>query len=50
MRDHTKLRAFESDDEVVLLIYRATLEFPKSDQGGKSPISFINKVMILDQL
>ena len=40
MRDHTKLRAFELADEVVLLTYRATIEFPKSDQGVKSPISF----------
>ena len=28
MCDHTKLRAFELADEVVLLIYRATREFP----------------------
>ena len=28
MRDHTKLRAFELADEVVLLIYRATVGFP----------------------
>ena len=31
MRDHTKLRAFELADEVVLLIYRATLEFPREE-------------------
>jgi len=30
MRDHTKLRAFELADEVVILIYRATQGFPKS--------------------
>ena len=34
MRDHTKLRAFELADEVVLLIYRATTEFPKQEIYG----------------
>ena len=34
MRDHTKLRAFELADEVVLLIYRATREFPKEEVYG----------------
>ena len=34
MRDHTKLRAFELADEVVLLIYRATVEFPKQEIYG----------------
>ena len=34
MRDHTKLRAFELADEVVLLIYRATREFPKEKMYG----------------
>ena len=34
MRDHTKLRAFELADEVVLLIYRATREFPKEEMYG----------------
>ena len=34
MRDHTKLRAFELADEVVLLIYRATKEFPKEEMYG----------------
>ena len=33
MRDHTKLRAFELADEV-LLIYRATMEFPKEEIYG----------------
>jgi four helix bundle protein len=36
MRDHTKLRAFELADEVVLLIYRATMEFPKEEIYGLS--------------
>jgi len=31
MRDHRKLRASELADEVVLLIYRATREFPKEE-------------------
>ena len=34
MRDHTKLRAFELVDEVALLIYRATMEFPKEETYG----------------
>ena len=34
MRDHTKLRAFELADEMVLLIYRATREFPKEEIYG----------------
>jgi four helix bundle protein len=34
MRDHTKLRAFELADEVVLLIYRATRKFPKEEIYG----------------
>jgi len=34
MRDHTKLRAFELADEVVLLIYRATRKFPKEEVYG----------------
>ena len=34
MPDHTKLRAFELADEVALLIYRATREFPKEEVYG----------------
>jgi len=34
MRNHTKLRAFELADEVVLLIYRATRKFPKDEIYG----------------
>ena len=34
MRDHTKLRAFELADEVVLLIYRATVGFRKQEIYG----------------
>ena len=34
MRDHTKLRAFELADEVVLLIYRITRHFPKEELYG----------------
>ena len=34
MRDHTKLRAFELADEVVLMIYRATRKFPKEEVYG----------------
>ena len=34
MRDHTKLRAFELADEVVLLVYRVTAEFPKEELYG----------------
>ncbi|HUU39312.1 MAG TPA: four helix bundle protein [Desulfatiglandales bacterium] len=34
MRDHTKLRAFELADEVALLIYRATIKFPKEEIYG----------------
>ncbi len=34
MRDHTKLRAFELADELVLLIYRITNGFLKSEVYG----------------
>ena len=34
MRDHTKLRAFELADQVVLLVYKATSFFPKHEQFG----------------
>ena len=34
MRDHTKLRAFELADEVVLLVYRYTASFPKEELCG----------------
>lgn len=34
MRDHRKLRAFELVDEVVLLIYRVTKQFPKEEAYG----------------
>ena len=34
MRDHMKLRAFELSDEVALLIYRATREFPTEEMYG----------------
>jgi len=31
MRDHTKLRAFELADEVAVLVYRVTAEFPREE-------------------
>ena len=34
MRDHTKLRAFELADEIAILIYRTTKEFPKDEIYG----------------
>ena len=34
MRDHTKLRAFELADEVALLTYRHTADFPKAERFG----------------
>jgi four helix bundle protein len=34
MRDHTKLRAFQLADELVLLIYRTTSRFPKEEIYG----------------
>ena len=34
MRDHTQLRAFELADEVVMLVYRTTAEFPKEEMFG----------------
>jgi four helix bundle protein len=34
MRDHTKLRAFELADEVALLVYGMTRDFPKEEIYG----------------
>jgi len=34
MRDHTKLRAFELADEVAILVYQVTAEFPKEEIYG----------------
>ncbi len=34
MRDHTKLRAFELSDEVAVLVYRLTRNFPKEEMYG----------------
>lgn len=34
MRDHTKLRAFELADEIAVLIYKVTKEFPKDEIFG----------------
>jgi four helix bundle protein len=34
MRDHTNLRAFELADEVVLMIYKTSRNFPKEERYG----------------
>ncbi|QDS98690.1 four helix bundle protein [Adhaeretor mobilis] len=34
MRDHTQLRAFELADELALLVYQVTKNFPKEEQFG----------------
>jgi four helix bundle protein len=34
MRDHRKLRAFDSADKLVVLIYSATRSFPRDEQFG----------------
>lgn len=34
MRDHNKLRAFELADELVVLLYSMTSQFPKHEQFG----------------
>jgi len=34
MRDHTKLKAFELADEVVMLVYQNTMMFPKEEMYG----------------
>jgi len=34
MRDHTKLRAFELADDLVVIIYKVTKGFPKEEMYG----------------
>jgi len=34
MRDHNKLRAFELADELVLMIYSSTKQFPSEEKFG----------------
>ena len=34
MRDHTKLRAFELADEIALMIYQETKQFPREEAFG----------------
>lgn len=34
MRDHTKLRAYELADEIALLIYHETKDFPREEMYG----------------
>jgi four helix bundle protein len=34
MRDHKKLRAFELADNLALLVYRTTMNFPRDEQFG----------------
>jgi len=33
-RDYTKIKAWQIADELVLLVYKATKGFPKSEIGG----------------
>ena len=34
MRDHTKLRAFEMADEIAVLLYQVTADFPREERYG----------------
>ncbi|MHB1455508.1 MAG: four helix bundle protein [Armatimonadota bacterium] len=34
MRDHSRLRAFELADQIVILVYRITRSFPKEEMYG----------------
>lgn len=34
MRDHTKLKAFQLADALVMLIYKGTMRFPREEQFG----------------
>jgi len=38
MRDHTKLRAFELSDELVVLVYRVTAGFPREELYGLNQV------------
>jgi len=36
-RDYTKIKAWQLADELALLVYKATKEFPKSEIWGLTP-------------
>ncbi|MGC9455263.1 MAG: four helix bundle protein [Phycisphaerae bacterium] len=51
MRDHTKLRAFELADQLVLAIYKATRDFPREElfaltsQMRRSAVSIASNIV-----
>lgn len=49
MRDHTKLRAFEMADEVVMLVYQVTAGFPREEMYGLSSVPTFSRYACVNE-